>query len=196
MSLGTSGCPQGTLPGLAPDGGDGAQPFFSLPPTHFALLPRNKHGHIHRPPYRQKAPPPDNRPWITVRVDGHQVEAKHTDTLMDTGSMYTIFNHRVAERLGLELVPCGLDEIRVHSASGDLLTVLGTATCSFVLPAGQDHYTKPHTVLVVKDFAIPCLLGMDVLKTSNLVLDFKTGQLRQRPADWDQIAEETKPLCW
>ena len=107
-------------------------------------------------------------------------------SLLDTGTIYTILDLAFAERAGLDVEPVPLGSMDLRSASRTRLDVVGTAKVILGIETECTPFlSRTLLIPVVRNFPVPCLLGMDVLRETPFVLDFKGGRLRRRPAAWD-----------
>jgi len=89
--------------------------------------------------------------------------------LIDTGSMATILNHRVAQKLKLSFEDAN-DTKTLFSANGTPIPVLATAEIVLSFAGLQ----IPHTVKIVKDVEYDLILGADFLSQNKVIIDYQT----------------------
>ena len=88
--------------------------------------------------------------------------------LIDSGSQISIIKESVFKSLPARFRQLHHSSMRVQSASGDSLKVLG---CSFIpIKIGNQHFT--HQFIIIRDIRHPVIIGLDFLRTHNATLNF------------------------
>ncbi|VDI67644.1 Hypothetical predicted protein, partial [Mytilus galloprovincialis] len=124
-----------------------------------------------------------------------KIEGRLVDMLVDTGSVYTLISEALWETLRSNLctsdryrcaagsstnVPSTLELVReqhkVVSANGEPIDILGKTQLSICI--GQEVGIQ--SVLVARDLAQECILGVDFMRAHKLIIDFDTMALKTK----------------
>ena len=103
--------------------------------------------------------------------------------LIDSGSQISIIKESVFRSLPARFRQLHHSSMRVHSASGDSLKVVG---CSFIpIKLGNQHFT--HQFIIIAQIQHPVILGLDFLRAHSATLNFARNVMTIGQEDIDLL---------
>lgn len=127
----------------------------------------------------------DPRPFIKLQVNGRKIRA-----LIDSGSEVTVMNELLlTPDMKAALRPTN---IRLYGANGSPIEVKGEVNMTFTL---GKHWRFQFPVLIAKNTNSCLILGADLLREKNLVLDCARNRLCRRSKEQFVTAGEMSTLC-
>lgn len=108
---------------------------------------------------------------VKVRINNHEVAA-----LVDTGATMSIINLRKAESIGLTVEPGEGQNLR--TANGTPLEDHGYASVKVRFIANNVEAVCDHRLVVADNLPVDMLMGLDLLKRMNVVVDCGADQIK------------------
>jgi len=108
-----------------------------------------------------------NNNYVLVRIGRKLVKG-----LIDTGSVTTIINEKIARQLGLKFGPTDRT-VALYSANGSRMPVTANVDITLYFSG----LSIPHTAKVVKRLEHDLILGADFLSQNHVIIDYKENMV-------------------
>ena len=110
---------------------------------------------------------------VSVYDSSLQIENKEIHVIIDTGAGITLIGGKLYDEIKKGTIQLDLDGKSLTAVNGGKLTIRGKDMVLFSV--GENHLL--HEIKVVEELGWICLLGTDLLKRWNAVIDFDKEEI-------------------